>query len=211
MRKTILAALIALSIPCAVQAQTAKEYQEYQVSCETEAACQDFNVTFEETDDRVAQTRRTRSRRSRSSSIEPFQNWYLGTGAGIFFADNADLGFQAHVFAGTKFNPYIATDAEFLIGFAGLENTDENVTIIGFYLNPRFQYKFPRSNITGFFSPGFGFSRFSAFDDSDTEFDFQFKIGASFEVNEKLDAFAQGRYQNEAESFGFEGGVIFDL
>ena len=78
-------------------------------------------------------------------------------------------------------------------------------------MNPRFEYKFEGSNVTGFVSPGFGFSRASAFDDSDTEFDFQIKLGASFEIDDQLNAFAQGRFQNEAEAFGIEGGVIFDL
>lgn len=180
-KSTIVAALLALAIPCAVKAEAVnvEGHDNYQVSCNDGSNCNDFNVTYEEANEDVAQTRRTRRSRSSSSSIEPFQNWYVGGGAGIFFADNLDTGFQGNIFAGTKFNKYVGADLEFTFGFADFEDFDENVTLLGFFLNPRFEYQFENSSITGFFSPGIGFTRASAFDDSDTEFDFQLKAGVS--------------------------------
>jgi hypothetical protein len=210
-RSTILAAIVALIFPYAVTAQTVEteEYKNYQVSCETAAACNDFNVTYED-EQKVAQIERTRRTRS-SSSIQPFENWYAGGGAGIFFGDNLDLGFQGHIFGGTKFNEYIGADVEFTFGFAGVEDIDETLTLLGFYLNPRFEYQFENTNLTAFLSPGIGLARFSGFGDSETEFDFQIKTGVSFPIQETTEVYVQGRYQNEAEAFGIEGGAIFDL
>jgi Outer membrane protein beta-barrel domain len=209
-KTTVLATILALALPYAVTAQTVEteEYKDYQVSCETGAACNDFGVTYEETDQEVAQIQRTRRTRS---STQAFENWYAGGGAGIFFGDNLDLGFQGHVFGGTKFNEYIGADLEFTFGFAGVEDIDENITLLGFYLNPRFEYQFENSNLTAFLSPGLGLSRASGFGDSETEFDFQIKTGVSFPVQETTEVYVQGRYQNEAEAFGIEGGAIFDL
>jgi opacity protein-like surface antigen len=209
-KTTILATILAFALPCAVTAQTVEteEYKDYQVSCETGAACNDFSVTYEEGEQKVAQIQRTRRTRS---SIQPFENWYAGGGAGIFFGDNLDLGFQGHVFGGTKFNEYIGADLEFTFGFAGVEDIDENITLLGLYLNPRFEYQFENSDLTAFLSPGLGFSRASGFGDSETEFDFQIKTGVSFPVKENTDVYVQGRYQNEAEAFGIEGGGIFEL
>jgi hypothetical protein len=209
-KTTVLATILALALPYAVTAQTVEteEYKDYQVSCQTGAACNDFGVTYEEDDQKVAQYQRTRRTRT---SIQPFENWYAGAGAGIFFGDGLDLGFQGHVFGGTKFNEYIGADLEFTFGFAGIEDFDENVTLLGLYLNPRFEYQFENSNLTAFLSPGLGFIRASGNGESETEFDFQIKTGVSFPVKENTDIYVQGRYQNEAEAFGIEGGAIFEL
>lgn len=211
-KTTILASILAL-VPYAVTAQTAEtqEYQNYQVSCQTGSGCNDFGVTYEEGNDQVAQTRRTRPTRRTRTTFEPFEQWYTGAGAGVFFGDGLDLGFQGHVFGGTKFNEFISADLEFTFGFAGIEDIDENVTLLGLYLNPRFEYQFDNSNLTAFLSPGIGLSRASFDGDSETEFDFQIKTGVSFPVRENTDVYVQGRYQNEAEAFGIEGGAIFEL
>ncbi len=210
-KTTALAIILAFIAPLAVKAETAeKGYSDYQVSCEA-ATCGNFGVTFEEEDDKVAQTRRTRTRTS-STGNRLFKDYYVGGSAGIILtAESLDLGFQGSVFGGTKYNEYVGGDVEFTFGFAGIENADETLTGLGIYLNPRFEYQFDGSDITAFVSPGLGFIRASAFDDSDTEFDFQIKAGASKPINEKLDVFAQGRYQNEAELLSIEGGVIYDI
>ena len=215
LKTTALAIALALTAPLAVKAETIETegYDNYQVSCEA-ATCGDFKVNFEKDGEEVAQTRRTRTRtrRTRSSGNRFFKDFYVGGSAGLILTgEGLDLGFQGSVFGGTKYNEYIGGDVEFTFGFAGLENFDETLTLLGVYLNPRFEYKFNSSDITGFISPGLGFIRASVDGNSDTEFDFQIKAGASKPVNEKLDVFAQGRYQLEAETLSIEGGVIFDI
>ncbi|MCC0178560.1 outer membrane beta-barrel protein [Waterburya agarophytonicola K14] len=216
MKNTLLATLVALSIPCAVQAQNIEDYK---VSCEAEAACNTFDVTYEETGEEVAQTRRTR--RTRSTSQGLFKDNFVGGGAGIFFGDGLDLGVLGHVFAGTRYNEYIGGEIEFTFGFAGTDSfggflgDTETATFLGFYFNPRFEYKFKNSNITAFVAPGIGLSRFSVGNDfvdvSDTDFDFQIKAGAMFPIGEKLNAYGQGRIQNTFDTFGVDGGILFNL
>ncbi|BAZ44624.1 hypothetical protein NIES4102_16360 [Chondrocystis sp. NIES-4102] len=211
-KTTVLASILAL-VPYAVTAQTAEtEYQNYQVSCETGSACNDLGVTYQEGNNQVAQTRRTRpTRRTRTTTVQPFEKWYTGAGVGVFFGDGLDTGFQGHVFGGTEFNEFISADLEFTFGFAGIENSNDDATILGLYLNPRFEYEFDNSNLTAFLSPGIGLSRTSGNGDSETDFDFQIKTGVSFPVRENTDVYVQGRYQNEADAFGIEGGAIFEL
>ena len=209
-RNTILATAIALSIPYGVKAETAQpdKYHDYYVSCDTESACNIFDITYQAADNQVAQARRTR--RTRSSSAKKL---YAGASLGLIFEDFLDLGVQGGIFGGYKFNEYIGADAELTLGFAGYENVDETLTIFGFFLNPRFEYKFDGTNIAAFVSPGLGFGILSAFNDSDTEFGFQLKAGASFGLNDNLSAFAQVRFQDIEfyDPILLEGGVILDL
>jgi hypothetical protein len=220
-KTTILATILALALPYAVTAQTVEteEYENYQVSCKTEAACKDFGVTYEEADQKVAQVERERTRRTRDigGSNRLFQDYYVGASAGILFGDGLDLGFQGSVFGGTWYNEFIGADLEFTFGFASVDDVDnpfgddieidDNVTILGLFLNPRFQYTFEDSNITAFVSPGIGWVDL----DGESELGFQVKAGAEYPVGENLDAFAQGRFQTEGDIFGIEGGVIYDL
>ena len=215
MKKTLLATLIALSIPCAAQAQNVEDYK---VSCQTEEACNTFDITYEESREEIAQTRRTRRTRSRSGGL--FKDNFVGGGAGIFFGDGLDLGGLGHIFVGTRYNQYFGGEIEFTFGFAGFDGfggfqgDDATATFLGFYFNPRFEYKFD-NNITAFAAIGIGLNRFSVDTDfgdgSDTDFDVQVKAGAMFPVGDKLNAYAQGRIQNTFDTFGIDGGVLFDL
>ena len=218
LKTTALAIALAFIAPFAVKAETVEKYDNYQVSCEA-ATCSDFNVKFEGNSDKVAQTRRTRTRRTRSSN-RLFEDFYVGASAGLLIdGDGLDLGFQGSVFGGTWYNEYIGADAEFTFAFADLEGADsfdtvfgevevdDNVTLLGFFLNPRFQYKFDDSNITAFASPGIGIVDGEA----DTDLAFQLKAGAEFPVSDKLDAFAQGRFQTEGDTIGVEGGIIYNI
>ena len=219
MKKILLATLIALSIPCAAQAQ---DVEDYKVSCQTEGTCNTFDVTYEEPNQEIAQTRRTRTRRTRSSEKTFFKDFYVGGGAGIIFGDGLDLGFQGHVFGGSWYNKYVAAEAEITFGFASTEDVTidgipgitssttiegETISIIGFFLNPRFQYEFEGSKFTAFAAPGLGLVLF----DGNSELGFQVKAGAEYAISEKYDAFLQGRFQTEGDIVGIEGGVIFDL
>ena len=209
MRKTLLATLIALAVTVPFEAK-AEEYDSYKVSCQA-ATCGDFDVSFKEESAEVAQTRRTRTR-SRSSSNRFLKDFYVGGSAGLILTGEAlDLGFQGSVFGGSMYNDFVGGDVEFTFGFAGVEDIDETLTLLGIYLNPRFEYKFDNSDLTVFASPGLGFIRFSGVGDSDTEFDFQIKAGVSKPVSDKLDIFGQGRFQAEAETISVEGGVIYNI
>lgn len=215
MKKTLLATLIVLSTPYVAQAQNVEDYK---VSCQTEGACNAFDITYEESSEEIAQTRRTRSTRSTSRGL--FKDNFVGGGAGIFFGDGLDLGVLGHVFAGTRYNQYFGGEIEFTFGFAGVDGfggfgvNDATATFLGFYLNPRVEYKFD-NNITAFGVIGIGLNRFSFSDDfvdaSDTDFDIQLKAGAMFPIGDKLNAYAQGRIQNTFDTFGIDGGVLFNL
>ncbi|MBE9047802.1 outer membrane beta-barrel protein [Pleurocapsales cyanobacterium LEGE 10410] len=213
-KTTVLAGLLALALPYGARAESVnvEKYNKYQVSCSEAGACNDFKVTFEESD-RIAQTRRTRTRRTRSSN-RLFEDYYVGGSAGLLFGDDLNLGFQGSIFGGTWYNEYIGGDLEFTFGFAGLDNIDdESATILGFFLNPRFQYQFDNSQITAFVSPGIGLGYADALDDSDTDFAFQIKAGASYPVRENLDAFIQGRFQttSQFDPFTIELGAVYDI
>ncbi|MDJ0591371.1 MAG: outer membrane beta-barrel protein [Pleurocapsa sp. MO_226.B13] len=202
---TVLAIIMSLTLPWEVKAQTAdtQKYKAYRVSCRAESACQTFDVTYQTAENEIAQTRRTRSRR---------RNRYAGFSVGLLFEDFLDLGFQVGGFGGIKFNEYISADAEITFGFAGYEAFDETLTIVGFFINPRFQYKFDNSDLAIFVSPGLGIGILSAFDDTDTEFGFQLKTGASLALDNNLNAYAQVRFQDidYYDPILLEGGLIFD-
>ena len=214
-KTTALAAILAISAPFAVQAETieAEKYSDLKVSCEA-ANCGDLDVSFTE-DEKVAQTRRTRTRRTRSTSTKRFlKDFYVGGSAGLLIdSEITGLGFQGSVFGGSMYNEFIGGDVEFTFGFAGTESdfVDDTITALGLYINPRFEYEFENNGITAFASPGIGLARFSGFGDSETELDFQIKAGAGKAINDKYDAFIQGRYQLEAEVLSVEGGVKFDI
>lgn len=214
MQKTLLATLLAVSIPCAVQAQESTDYQNYKISCQAETTCNQFDVVYEDAESELAQTRRTR--RTRSNDIKIFQNWFGGFGVGLLFGDGLDLGFQSSVFGATRFNEWVAAEAEVTFGIAQTEDIDigavtiegESITILGFFLAPRFEYKFSGSNISIFGSPGLGIS---LFDGDNSEFGFQGKVGAVFDIGKSFDVLAQTRFQTEGDIFGIEGGMVFDF
>ena len=226
-KTTVLASILALAFPYAVKAETVnvQGYEDYQVSCSEAGACNNFDVSYEEAGDEVAQYRRnrTRTRRTRTTGNRLFKDYYVGGSAGLLFGDGLDLGFQGSVFGGTWYNENIGADLEFTFGFAGFEDVevpggedievDDNATILGFFFNPRFQYQFDNSNITAFVSPGIGLGYADAFDDSDTEFAFQVKAGASYPLKENLNGFIQGRYQTTSvfDPFTVELGATYDI
>ena len=213
-RSFVLATALVLALPLGVQAETKREeaYEAYRVSCSEESVCNTFDVDYEEANE-VAQARRTRTRTTRSRRSD--SKIYAGFSAGLLFEDFLDLGFQVGGFGGYKFNDYIGVDGELLFALASFESDfiDDTLTVFGFFINPRFEYEFDDSGITAFASPGFGLGIFSNFDDSDSEFGFQFKAGASYAVSSSFDAYGQLRFQDIEgyDPFFLEGGLIFDL
>ena len=190
---SILAALAAIAFPVAAQAQDTNGYDSLKVSCESGAECSDFGVNFQEQGDTVAQTRRTRTRRTRSSSDSKI---YLGGTLGLFFPSDVEdtvidpgTGLGGSVYGGYKFTDLISADAEALLAFGGndiddvtstaagipaTEEIDGAYTLFSVFLNPRFTYTFDKGNDKSpyvFASPGVGIGRINIRGDVGDEID----------------------------------------
>ena len=144
----------------------------------------------------------------------------------VFQGDNVDIstGFSSSLFAGIKFNSYLATDLE-LGGFAGEIdsdlNEDQNYFVSGIFLNPRFTLPFNKSkknSLALFISPGIGVTQLSAsvedeidsdlegddddFDritliEDDSRFTWQIKGGVAIPVSSKFSIIPQIRYASQ--------------
>ena len=222
-RTIALATILATGIPVAVQAQETNDLQNYQVSCKASAECSNFNVNYEQEGDQVAQIRRTRTRRTRSSSLD--SKYYAGGTLGLFFPGDIEdtsidpgTGFGGSVYGGYNFTEQISADAEFVINFAGNDidqldgsTTDGSYTSYAFFVNPRFSYAFNQGEDDSpyvFASPGVGFGHASVggdvgddleaegFDNSGSGFAIQGKAGVGYPITDKLDVIGQGRYMN---------------
>lgn len=144
----------------------------------------------------------------------------------VFQGNDVDIntGFGSSLFAGIKFNSYLATDIE-LSGFAGEIDSDldgdENYFMSGIFLNPRFVLAFNKSknnSLALFLSPGIGATQLSAsvedeidsdlegdnddFDrttiiEDDSRFTWQIKGGVSIPVSSKFSIIPQLRYASQ--------------
>ena len=157
--------------------------------------------------------------------------------SGIFTGSNTDVndGFGGSLFAGVKFNRYLATDLEFST-FAGdidsdLNADDESYIISSIMLNPRFILPLndKDNSLDLFFSPGLGISNLRSrvedevrdFDrttviEDDTRFTWQIKGGASVPISSKFSVLGQLRYASQTgddaiDYFNTELGVEFDF
>lgn len=189
-----------------------------------------------------------RPRKSRTAQKSNGIDGYAGATLGILFPDidedrdifagsNVDINdsFGGSLFAGIKFNRYLATDLEFS-AFAGdidsdLNVDDESYTISSIMVNPRFMLPLnDRDNsLDLFLSPGLGISNlryrvedeFRDFDritviEDDTRFTWQVKGGASVPVSSKFSVLGQVRYASQTgddaiDYFTTEVGVEFDF
>ena len=128
------------------------------------------------------------------------------------------------MFAGIKFNSYLATDLE-LGGFAGEIDSDldedENYFVSGIFLSPRFTLPFNKSkknSLALFISPGIGITQLSAsvedeidsdiegddddFDritliEDDSRFTWQIKGGVAIPVSSKFSIIPQIKYASQ--------------
>lgn len=238
--KTIaLATILATGVPVAVQAQEAGDLQNYQVSCETGAECSNFNVNFEQEGDRVAQIRRTRTRRTRSRSVD--SKYYAGGNIGLFFPgeDGFDTGFGGAAKFGYNFTKNVAAEIEGLGYFGGSEIDDLGYNVLGLAANGVFKYPFNPDNdksVYGFAGAGIGIGRVAAtgdvvdqleadaeaageeFDSSETGFLFQGKAGIGYPIGDKTDIFGQARYLNvsvddldNSDGFAIEAGASYNF
>ena len=176
---SMLAALVVASIPFSVKAQDINGYDNYRVSCEAAAECNNFDVNYEEAqgNDKIAQTRRTRTRRTRSSAND--KKIYVGGTLGIFFPSEIDdfnigvvsgtttdlqtvdpgTGFGGSLYAGYEFSDLIGADVEGFVFGGNADPLDSSYTSYGFFVNPRFTYTINQVSSKSpyvFVSPGIG-------------------------------------------------------
>ena len=235
--KTIaLATILATGIPVAVQAQETNDIQNYQVSCNANSECSNFKVNYETEGDQVAQTRRTRTRRTRSSSVD--SKYYVGGNLGLYFPSDVDTGFGGAAKFGYNFTENASAEIEGLGLFGGTDIDDANYNVLGIAANGVYKYPFDANNdksIFGFGGAGIGLGRVALtgdavdaaeeaaeadgleFDSSETGFLFQGKLGVGYPVTEKIDVFGQGRYVNisvdgdSGDFFGIEAGANYSF
>ena len=160
---SILVALAVIAFPFAAQAQDTNSYESLNVSCESGAECSDFGVNFKQEGDTVAQTRRTRTRRTRRSSDD--SKAFVGGTLGVFFPSEIDdsiidpgTGFGGSVFGGYKFTDLIAAEAEASLAFGGSDDEDVNgnevdgsYTLFTLLVGPRFTYTIDQGNDRSFY------------------------------------------------------------
>ena len=173
---------------------------------------------------------------------------YAGITLGVFFPDIDesrgffsgedtevdDAAFGSSIFAGVRFNRYLATDIE-LSGFVGDVDSDldedEDYSLGAFFLNPRFILPLgeKRNSLSLFLSPGLGVSQLTSsvedevddfdrttFIEDDTRFTWQIKGGVTVPVSSKFSILGQVRYasqtgDNAIDYLGTEVGVDFNF
>ena len=232
---SLLAALLVAAFPLAAKAQDTNSYESLKVSCESGAECSDFGVNFQEEGDKVAQTRRTRTRRTRSNDVD--SKYYVGGNVGLFLpffdADNEgiidyDPGFTFGGFAGYRFTENISAELEVYDSLGGSEIDDFGYNVFAASANGVYRYYFNPDNDRSLYvygGLGLGVGIFNPTGDeadgldSQTGFLLQTKAGVGYPVAEKIDLFGQARFTNvflgEDEDEGFDGedanGLSFDV
>lgn len=248
---------IALSWGNVAQAQEIRTLEDYLEECIPESDDDELNPECErlqeqsqnsdEDEDESDSKDKLRSP-SESESEKSGLGGYAGATLGVFFSDIDesrgfftgddtevdDAAFGSSVFAGIRFNRYLATDIE-LSGFIGDVDSDldedENYTLGAFFLNPRFILPLgqKRNSLSFFLSPGVGVSQLTStvedevddFDrttliEDDARFTWQVKGGVTVPVSSKFSILGQVRYASQTgddaiDYLGTEVGVNFDF
>ncbi|MEM6611800.1 MAG: outer membrane beta-barrel protein [Cyanobacteria bacterium P01_C01_bin.72] len=240
---SIIAALLAVVFPFSVQAEEVKSQnskaQDLNVSCESGAECDTFGINFLEEEEKVAQSRRTRTRRTRRRGID--NKFYAGGNLGLFVPffeatddDNADVGFTFGGLFGYRFTENISAEIELYDSLGGTEIDDLGYNLFGASANGVYRYYFNPSNSRSLYifgGGGLGVGVLSAtgdvaddaedagFDTSQTGFLLQAKLGVGYPISDRIDIFGQSRFTNvfldEDEEEGFDGedanGISFDV
>ena len=221
---SLLATLLVAAFPFAAKAQDTNSYESLKVSCESGAECSDFGVNFQEEGDKVAQTRRTRTRRTRSGgSVD--NKYYVGGNVGLFlpFFDASDIvdydpGFTFGGFGGYRFTENISAEIEVYDSLGGSEIDDLGYNVFAASANGVYRYYFNPGNDKSLYAYGglgLGVGILNPTGDesdgldSQTGFLLQGKAGVGYPVAEKIDLFGQARFTNvflgEDEDEGFNG------
>ena len=222
--KTVILSVLLAAVPVTVRAQDVDNYENYQVSCDSGAECNSFEVNYQ--GDEVAQSRRTRTRRTRRSISD--SKYYAGATLGLFLPSEIDdfdinvssgavndlqtvdpgTGFGGSLYGGYKFSDRIGVDVEGFIFGGDADPLDSSYTSYGFFVNPRFTYTLNQDivdkSVYVFASPGIGIAGVDFGDEisdasgvedgSGAGLALQGKIGVGYPVTDKIDIIGQGRY-----------------
>lgn len=231
--KTIgLVTILVSFFPLTVQAQDIdKNYQNYQVGCNSGVKCNIFDVNYEqqpEANDQIAQ--RTRERRTRSSSLD--SKYYAGGNIGLFLpGDDLDVGFGLDGLFGYNVTENIAAELEVFDYFGGSDVDDLGYNIFAVAANGLYKIPFgdDERSFYGFAGAGVGIGIASATGDvadeaedngadtSDTGFLFQGKVGAGYPITDNIDLTGQFRYvnisddQQDGDGFSIDAGARYNF
>jgi len=237
-KNVILAGVLAAGLPLAVQAQEVESYDDYQVSCESGADCNNFDVDYEqqpEANDDISQRTRTRTRtRTRRSSNKKA---YVGITPGLaFLGDGTNVGIGGSLVGGYNFSEKVTAELEILDYFGGLDDgvssfdsvvDDSGYNYFGIAANVVSKYSFNKRNpksLYAFGGAGLGYGRFSFtgdfsdfLDDIDVDtslsgFLINLKLGVGYPITDSIDLMGQARYVNtlldEINSVTFQQDAI---
>lgn len=233
-----------------VSAREIETLEDYMEECiqseELNPKCERLKEEYR-SDDKTEENIRDRTRSTIESDKSNGISGYAGATLGVFFPDidesrgfftgdntDVDNGIGSSIYAGIRFNRYLATDIE-LNGFIGDVDSDldedENYSLGAFFVNPRFILPLSeeRNSLSLFLSPGIGVSQLTSsvedevddfdrtsFIEDDTRFTWQVKGGVTVPVSTRLAILGQVRYtsqtgNNAIDYFGTELGVDFNF
>jgi hypothetical protein len=231
--KTIAIVTILVSaFPLTVQAQDLdNKYQNYQVSCQSGADCNDFDINYDQqpqAKDQISQ--RTRERRTRSSSLD--SKYYAGGNIGLFLpGDDLDVGFGLGGLFGYNVTENISAELEVFDYFGGSDIDDLGYNVFATAANGVYKLPFgeDEDSFYGFAGAGVGIGIASSTGDvadeaedagadtSDTGFLFQGKVGAGYPLTEQIDLTGQFRYVNisddlqDGDGFSLDAGARYNF
>ncbi|MGB5636853.1 MAG: outer membrane beta-barrel protein [Waterburya sp.] len=227
-QNTVLAIVLAMGFPMAVQAKDTNKYENYQVACDSRSECSNFDVNYEQQSDgdQLAQSRRTRTRRTRRRSRD--SKFHIGGHLAPFFPfdGESNVGFGGGIFGGYKFTKNVSLDIDVYDYFGGTEVDDLGYNLFGaaasgvyrYYLKPndsKSLYIFAGlgvgvgvSNATGDVADNLDDA---GFDTSETGFLLQGKGGVGYPISEKIDLFGQTRFFNIFLDGDDANGVALDF
>jgi hypothetical protein len=198
--------------------------QQNNFDVETPSADPGFNVEEQESD--LTPSRRTRTRRTRSSSLD--SKYYAGGNLGLFlpFTDGLDTGIGFGGLFGYKVNKNISAELELYNVRGGTETDDLGYNTFNVTANGVYRYYFDASSAKSLYAfgglgLGVGFSSATGdvadelddagVDTSDSGFLLQSKVGVGYPLTEKIDLFGQTRYTNLFVEGDDANGLSFDI
>jgi hypothetical protein len=210
-KTAILAGILIAALPVAVQAQDVEGYENYQVSCESSADCNNFDVNYDqqsETNDEISQ--RTRERRTRSSSSD--KQKYVGITGGLAIpGDDQDVGIGGSILGGYRLTENLGGELELFDYFGGTDTDDLGYNIFGIAANASYKLAFNQSDsksVYGVAGLGLGYGLTNATGDIADEAEdagadtsasgllLQGKAGVGYPITDSIDLLGQIRYFN---------------
>lgn len=245
---TGMASCIVLGISNAASARDIESYEDYKQYCSSYAYqykvqspdCDRYQEIYQEQYNRELNIQQpTRRNLEQDEETNVGIDGYVGGTLGLFFPndDLVNTDFGGSIYAGIKFNKYVATDLEISRFGGDVEGSDtisslasDTYGLTTIFINSRFILPLENksNSVSLYISPGIGISqldsRFELADNldlvfsDDTRFTWQIKSGVSIPVSRKLDIFGQLRYvdragddKNAFNYFATEIGINFQF